>query len=287
MNHQLFTDAIREADRVRMELDLSIFEPINVFDACKGLGIDVRFIDVNMEGMYSSQDGGQHPTILLSNKRPFARRSFTCAHELGHHRFGHGTRVDMLTEEERANSVYNNEELLVDCFAGALLMPLAGLEAEFAQRGKAVNTCNPLDFMIIASIFGVGYQTLITHCRINNLISMDKQIALLKFSPAKILAQIIEKVEKPVHYKVLDECEVSTPIDLEASNLLILPVGYEMEGNHLERIEKVKDRSVFLAQKAGIVRVNNQSTGNGHFIRIQNENYIGLAEYRHLNSEGV
>ena len=285
MNHQLFTDAIREADRVRMELGLSIYEPLNVYDACKSLEVDVRFLDVNMEGMYSDQ--GKYPTILLSNQIPFPRRSYSCAHELGHHRFGHGTRVDMMTDEERANANYDNDELLVDSFAGALLMPLAGLQAEFAMRGKDQKRCNPLDFMIIASIFGVGYQTLITHCRINRLITMDRQRALFKYSPAKILSEVFGKAIKPTHYKIFDECETSTPIDLEVSNLLILPNGYEIEGDHLEQVEKVEYGCVFKAKRAGVARMNNLTTKNGHFVRIQNENYVGLAEYRHLDNSGL
>ncbi|MEQ9468003.1 MAG: ImmA/IrrE family metallo-endopeptidase [Ekhidna sp.] len=284
MNHQLFTDAIREADRVRMELGLSIYEPLNIYDICKSLGIDVRFVNVNMEGMYSDQ--GHHPTILLSNQRPLPRRNYSCAHELGHHRFGHGTRVDMMTDEERANASYNNEEILVDSFAGALLMPLAGLQAEFIQRGKDPKKSSPLDFMIIASIFGVGYGTIVTHCRINGLIGFDREKTLLKHSPAKILKGLLGK-SQPTHYKILDEFGTGIPIDLEVSNLLILPTGYEAECDHLVKIGEVGISSVFKAVYGGITRLNNESLKTGCFVRIQNKNYVGLAEYRHLENKEI
>ncbi len=130
----LFKNALLKADQVRMKLRLNMFDPVNIFDVCTNLEIAVRFVDVSMEGMYVKSVDGAQSTILLSNQRPLPRRNYTCAHELGHHLFGHGTKLDILSEQIGQSDYYDDDELLVDSFAGALLMPVAGVEAAFTKR---------------------------------------------------------------------------------------------------------------------------------------------------------
>lgn len=160
--NQLYTSAIRKASEVRIKLGLDLFEPINIYDVCASLGIDVRFVDINMEGLYVNNNG--IPQILLSCLRPFPRRIFTCGHELGHHVFNHGLKVDVISDESENSSFKSNDEILVDAFAAALLMPVGGIQAEFTKRNINFQAATPVDFYTISSVFGVGYQTLITHC---------------------------------------------------------------------------------------------------------------------------
>ena len=65
------------------------------------LGIVVRFNNINMEGMYQR---GLPPRIHLSARRPLPRRAYNCAHELGHHVFAHGSSIDELREDAKAQS---------------------------------------------------------------------------------------------------------------------------------------------------------------------------------------
>lgn len=119
----LLVQAIKKAGQILAKLKLNMFEPVNIFDVCATLGVTVRFIDVGMEGMYVNQEDAVSQVILISSLRPMPRRVYTCTHELGHHIFGHGSKVDGLTEEGASKSFYDNEEYLVDAFAGAFLMP--------------------------------------------------------------------------------------------------------------------------------------------------------------------
>jgi Zn-dependent peptidase ImmA (M78 family) len=281
MNHHLFRQALIEASKVRAELDYSMFQPINIFDTCKDLGVTVRFVDINMEGMYVEQESGKNPTILISNQRPFSRRCFTCAHELGHHRFGHGTRLDTIAEDQH-QSAYNEEELLVDSFAGALLMPVAGIQAEFSKRNLNPNNATPVYFYSIASVFGVGYKTLLLHCRVNDLISRSKEASLSKFSPSKILENIVGPLSQKPHFKIFESHYSSTVIDVEVSNFLIMPHGTVIEGNHLEHYKETPSQIIYKALMPGIVRAYDSYSRNGVFIRIQKKDYVGLAENRHL-----
>lgn len=153
----IYTNAIRRASELRLQLGLGLFHPINIYDVCAKLEVDVKFVDIDMEGLYVSLSNT--PTILLSSLRPFSRKVFTCGHELGHHVFRHGFKVDILMGENENDGYKSNDEKLVDAFSAALLMPTAGIQAEFSKRKLDFNSANEIDFFTISSLFGVGYET--------------------------------------------------------------------------------------------------------------------------------
>lgn len=273
--------ATLKADEVRQHFDLDMFQPINVFDACIELGITVTFVNINMEGMYIKKNG-RRPTILLSNQRPIPRRFYTCAHELGHHVFNHGTKIDGLNEQTSGSSHYDHDELLVDTFAGALLMPVAGVQAEFVKRNWNIKNATPIQFYIVCSVFGTGYQSLITHCKFNKLISVAKADSLLTLTPSKILEGIFPSHSNNSHFKIIDsESELST-IDLEVSNYIFLPKEAVIEGDHLQFRQETYAGTAYSAVKPGIVRVTSSDGSINSYVRIQNFQYSGHAEYRHL-----
>ena len=89
--------------------------PICIYGLCETLGVAVRFNNINMEGMYQR---GVPPRIHLSARRPLPRRAYNCAHELGHHVFGHGSSIDELREDAKAQPWEDPKEFLADTFAG-------------------------------------------------------------------------------------------------------------------------------------------------------------------------
>lgn len=285
MMNTLLVKAIKKADEIRTKMGFDMSEPVNVFDCCIKLGVNVRFIDINMEGMYISNDDRQKSNILLSTQRPLPRRVYTCAHELGHHLFEHGTKIDTLTEEQVATSVYDYDEYLVDAFAGALLMPVLGIQAEFIKRGWALQSSSPIQFYTISSVFGVGYGTLITHCRLNGLINNEKANSLAKHTPGKILKTIlgIEPAIKS-HFKIIDEYISLSVIDLEVTNYIILPKATTVQGRHLEKYADSDFGTIYIAKQSGIIRVASHDCSASFFVRIQSLNYVGLVENRHLEN---
>ena len=283
--NSLLMQAIKKAGQLRTKLKLNMFEPINVFDTCAELEVTVRFIDVSMEGMYINQADAVNQVILISNLRPMPRRTYTCAHELGHHIFEHGSKIDGLTQEGVNTSVYDKDEYLVDAFAGALLMPIAGIENAFVERKLEPKKASPIQFYIISSFFGIGYTTLITHCKANNLISESKAMLLSKHSPAKMLQMIMGKGVENSHFKIIDNLFHLSVIDLEVGNYIFLPAEINIEGDHLQKLKITDYGDAFIAMKPGIVRAVSVKNHNGYFIRIQNAGYIGLAENRHLEDK--
>ncbi|UBZ08615.1 ImmA/IrrE family metallo-endopeptidase [Salegentibacter mishustinae] len=277
------TSGIKKADTVRADLGLNIFQPINVYDICLKFEIDVRFRRINMEGMYISSDNPENSYIILSSLRPFSRRIFTCAHELGHHLYGHGSQIDLIYQDNNESDAYNQEERLVDTFASALLMPIAGIQLEFQKRKWDLKTATPVQFFTISSVFGVGYQTLISNCRLNKLISYQKSKELLKYSPSHFLRKITVNEHKG-HLKIIDSKYKESIVDTEVSGFLYLPKGIELEGNHLKVVSETKNGLCYEAIKPGVLRASNPNDGQTYFIRIQNFEYEGLSEYRHLEN---
>ena len=280
----LFRKALQKADEVRDNLGLDMFEPMNIFDSCVSLDITVRFVDISMEGMYFRHDTSENATILISSLRPFPRRFFTGAHELGHHVFNHGNKIDGLLELGIENDNQDEDEFLVDCFAGALLMPIAGIEAEFINRNWTPTKATPIQFYTISSIFGTGYSTLITHCKANGIIDNSKALSLLKYNPAKILKNLFSIGVPNAHFKIIDGISPIKVIDLEVNNYIILPKDTEVEGSNLERKMGTTLGAAFIATKPGIVRVISKEKGLKAFVRIQSFQYVGLAQYRHLEN---
>lgn len=278
---QLYASAIRKASEIRLKLGLNLFQPINVYDICARLELDVQFLDLNMEGLYVNNAGT--PKIILSSLRPFSRRVFTCGHELGHHVFNHGLKLDTISEENDS-SYKSNDEILVDSFAASLLMPVGGIEVEFEKRNLKFHSATSVDYYIISSLFGVGYQTLIIHCRISNLINEAKYIELGKLTPAKIFKREFGDLGEPTHFKIIDGISKISPIDLEVSNYLSLPNHFSVEDGFLEKQKESPLGTLYLAKKAGIFSVHSGNSEVSYFVRIQPQNYIGFAEYRHFEN---
>ncbi|UPQ75267.1 ImmA/IrrE family metallo-endopeptidase [Chryseobacterium nepalense] len=282
VSRNLYTSAIRKASETRIRLGASLNEPLNIYDVCSTMEIDVRFVDINMEGLYVNN--GNSPQILISSQRPYPRRVFTCGHELGHHLFNHGLKIDILSESDE-NSLYkSSDEILVDTFSASLLMPIGGIQSEFVKRNLSFNTATPIDFYLVSSIFGVGYQTLVTHCKINRLITELKSVELLKHTPSKIFKSYFGDVQKKSYFKIVDGKTSTKPVDLEISNYLILPPEFTVDNDFLEKKKETQEGYVYVATRTGISSAYSDINEKSFFIRIQPQNYNGFAEYRHLDN---
>src|SRR5437870_7131834 len=111
--------ALRGALNLRRRVSASVSQPICIYDTAEQLGIEVIFRPENsLGGIYNKTA----ETILIPTRRPPGRQAFTCAHEIGHWFFGHGTGIDEISDLERFDESDPNERL-VDIFASYLLMP--------------------------------------------------------------------------------------------------------------------------------------------------------------------
>ena len=276
----LFIDAAQTAAAVRQRSGLDPFDPLCIYDLCEQVGVTVRFIPISMEGMY---DRVPKPRIHLSSLRPCGRRVYTCAHELGHHVYGHGTTIDSL-QDEANTEMKATVEVLVDSFAANLLMPLPGMKKAFRVRQLTAETATPAQIYAIACNFGVGFRTLVEHLRYSvSLLSETRASELRRWSPKDIRDKMLPQYGESV-LKVVDLHWTGCPVDAENGELLLCPAKTTVNGNLLRLLDSNNRYSLFRCENVGIGRLTFPDQQGEHFLRIQPPNYVGLVRYRHLDA---
>ena len=280
--HTLATQAMHAATATRVQAKLNQFRPICIYSLCETLGVTVRFNYINMEGMYQRS---VPPRIHLSARRPLPRRTFNCAHELGHHVFGHGSSIDEIRDNVEQYSFKDPKEFLADAFAGFVLMPTVGLRRAFAVRGWNPESATPVQIYVIACDFGVGYSTILTHLSACvGMISSARSVKLNRTTPKTLRSEILDvQTQEPL--VIVDQHYLTPTIDIEVRTLLLLPLGTEISDNKIVHERDLADGRLFRAVRSGIVQANIGRCAKGTFIRVSPEAYVGLASYRHLEDE--
>lgn len=278
----LATQAMQAAIATRAKAKLDQHGPVCVYGLCETLGVTVRFNNINMEGMYQR---GAPPRIHLSARRPLPRRAYNCAHELGHHVFGHGSSIDELREDAKEHPWENPNEFLADTFAGFTLMPIIGLRRSFAARGWTPETATATQMFMIACDFGVGYGTLLTHLSAGvNMISRSRAATLQRVTPKALRTDLLGALT-PQPLIVADLRRAGPTLDAEVKTLLLLPPGTETTGDRLTHERHLANGRLFRAMRPGIVQASVNNGAWAVFIRIAPEAYVGLAQYRHLEDD--
>ena len=282
----LATQAMQAATATRAKAKLDQARPICIYGLCETLGIVVRFNNINMEGMYQR---GVPPRIHLSARRPLPRRAFNCAHELGHHVFGHGSSIDELREDAKEHPWEDPKEFLADTFAGFILMPIIGLRRAFSIRGWSPETATPAQIFTVACEFGVGYATLLSHLSAGvNMLSRGRASAMRRVTPKALRAEILGALTREPLI-VVDQHRNAPTLDAEVKTLLLLPPGTKVTGGGLAVERDLETGRLYRAIKPGIFQA---SVGEwAVFVRVapiqesEPYGYVGLAQYRHLEED--
>lgn len=276
---ELVMKAMQASITVRSKAGIDLKSPTCIYGLCDALGVIVRFNDINMEGMY---DQKPKPRIHISALRPLARRTFTCAHELGHHVFGHGSTIDELRDDQSRNTDRQPNEVLADAFAAFVIMPTLGLREAFARRGLDPNRASALDIYAVACNFGVGQATLVNHLAYGiGIITPVQRASLGKITPKMIRTEILgDSVSEPLI--VADQYWNSLTLDAEEGALLLLPSGVVADTAILRPERDLAGGRLFRTVKSGITRVSIPGTSWATYVRVARRQYVGLACYRHL-----
>ncbi|MBA9900919.1 ImmA/IrrE family metallo-endopeptidase [Burkholderia cepacia] len=271
----LFTAAVAKALQARKRLGIALEEAVSPLDAAEKLGVEVRLADLpSMEGMYVS---GGRPTIILSSLRPFGRRNFTCAHELGHHAFGHGEQFDELTSDRSYRRATDSKEFQADTFAAFFLMPKSALENGMLRRQLKYDTLDPIAVYGLANWLGVGYSTLVNHM-VNGIGTISRAIGdrLLRSAPRDIRQQLIGTPSAAQQVILADQHWRGRSIDCEVGDLIRVPENCRYEGA-LAASPIVGFAQV---QAVGISRIVHEEAGWSAFVRASLKNYKGRACFR-------
>jgi len=265
--------------RVRQQYGIAVDHPCCVYDLAEEMGVEVRFADLpSAEGVYSPVK----PVAVVSSLRPPGRQAFTCAHELGHHAYGHGEQFDELVEDRRERRRHDPKEFEADCFASALLMPKTAVLKGIALRGWNPKNASAAQVYALSSWLGVGYVTLIGNMQWGmNLIDRSRAGALSKIKAAQIRKTILGRECKD-HLIVVDEAWIGRPVDAQAGDVITLPKGVTIEGDVLESLESDEERTIARAVRPGIGRLLVRNSAWAQFIRVSRKQFTGLARFRHL-----
>lgn len=272
----LILQAAQAASAVREEAGCDQFAPVDPYAIARALGIEVRFVEFSMEGFYIK---GTPPRILLSAFRPLARRAFTCAHEVGHHHFGHGSTLDVLQEDDR-DATDQPDEVLAQSFAGFLLLPSIGIRGAFKRRGWSIPEADPQQIHAVASEFGVGYSTLVSHLAIGlRDLPNTRRTELDRWNPKRIRRALLG-YDEDAALTILDAQSRATAVDLEVGQLIALPVGIELTGPRFRRVSTRAGFDFYRALSAGVTEIENGNTNLQ--LRVAKAAFVGRAIFRHL-----
>ena len=272
----LAIQAVKEASRLRLKYKISPTAGLCPFDLGRSLGISMRLLPIkNLEGMYSAHP---NPAIIIGSERPHARMRYTCGHELGHHIFNHGFKVDSLNED---NSNYSDkdEEYIAQRFSSALLMPKVAVNATFFKREWKISNLEPEQFFIVAQELGVGYQTLITNLEINtNQISSSEAKLMLKERLPDIRNSIANFPVTSDVFHLSNQC-ARPKLDIEVGDIIILSKEAKIIGDCIQKmtLPKIHHKGIV----PGIAKISFSST-NSYEVRVCRKKFRGLAHYRYL-----
>lgn len=272
----LAIEAVRAAARIRADHGIGPAGGLCPYDLAIKLGIKVSFLSAgSLEGMYSP---APKPAIILSSERPAGRRRFTCGHEIGHHVFKHGYRIDELDESNSAP--WTPEEFIATRFSSALLMPKLAIDSAFSKRGWSLSTATADQVFIVAQELGVGYSTLVRNVEMNlNGISKARAEDLRRVTLANLRKSL---AGQPILHDVfyVDKHWARATIDVEVGDVLILPVGAEVDAQ--VAVHGSSNKRLFTASAPGVVKINLGSGLPSPTLRVSRRGFDGLARYRHL-----
>lgn len=273
---RLATHAARAAARLRADLALGAAVELCPFDIAERLGVVAWFVGTpSMEGMYTADP---NPTLMVTAERPAGRRRYTCGHELGHHVFRHGTRLDQLATS--AGVPWSPEEFLADRFAAGLLMPKLAVVSAFARRGWSVMAPSSRQIFIVAQDLGVGYATLIGHLERTLRCLSSNVAAVLRSTRLRPLRSHLAGFEVPHDLVIVDEHWGGRPVDVEVGDTVLVPVASTFTGS----CAAVETRPTphLRAVRPGIGGLLLDSGSRLISIRSSRRGFTGLARYRHL-----
>lgn len=278
--NQLVLKALKAAEQLRKKLNINSLSIIDPVDIALKMGCSVRYENIeSLEGMYAKEPS---PTIIIGSYRPNGRKVFTCAHELGHHYFNHGTKIDQLTTQNVSG--FDSDEFLVDCFAGFLLMPKRIVMNMLSKQNINIKHVTAMEIFKLSSIFGVGYGTILNHLTYSlKMITKEQLRNLKKFTPKDIKRQL--GVDTSNDLIIVDNNWPNKPVDLQVDDYIACPKSFKIDNHFLEISYEAKSAefSFYKAKNVGYSRIlNNNWAAN---IRISRREYSGLARYRFLSEE--
>jgi hypothetical protein len=175
--------------------------PIDVYGAIGDAGVVLMWRPMPRQfGAYVAEPGSR-PGILINSGLPPAAQRQTAGHELGHHRFRHGTRVDADLEASLdRRTVWTDEEKQAEAFASWFLMPRKAVRTALAHLGLE-RPQEPRDVYQLSLLLGTPYLSTVRHLPSLRLASQQLAARWAATSPNVIKARLDPSSESPASRK--------------------------------------------------------------------------------------
>lgn len=174
-------------------------------------------------GVYAApRDNG--PAVLLNANLDIVAQRHTAAHELGHHRAGHGTSLDEELDRARTwgDGSWPDEEKVAEAFAAWFLMPLPAVQAALVQIGVR-RPLVPEHAYRIARILGTSYAGTVNHLHRLRLLTRAERTEWLRVKPASVKADLAGgAVPGKAHVHLITTGAHGTNVRVDAGDLVIL-----------------------------------------------------------------
>ena len=273
-------EAVRTALQLRRSLSIPRHDPLNVYDVAVAQGVEIRFVDLkSLEGMFYR---GPDPKIILPclRHRPRGRVTFSCAHELGHFKLGHGTRVDEYLENGEQKKPKTDEEIAADTFATSLLMPRPAVLDRFSRREWILESATPLQlFRWPASWMLVTRHSLAHLCYGLQLVDRSWLRERERATP-KDLRRFITDDPTSKRVVLVDAHWSNVPIDLEVGDSLAATAKWGPRADWLQDKGVHGNWRVISPRQPGIYQI--EIEGRNRVVRVARSGYCGLFRFRHL-----
>jgi len=159
-------------------------------------------------------------------------------------------------------------------------MPTIGIRGAFNRRGWKPATANPSQILTIASEFGVGYDTLLTHLSVTlNDMPHGVRSELGKWTPQRIRKRLLGHDDAD-GLVILDDKQRSPAVDLDEGYALAVPAGASVQGAALTRSQSIEGFDIYDAVVRGraTITINAWQTE----ARVAPAKFVGAANYRFL-----
>jgi hypothetical protein len=220
-------EAMVAAAETLEELELDAAERIDVFEALAQAGLKLLFRPLEgVAGFYEPARGAARPGVLINAGHPLALQRYSAAHELGHHVFGHGRRIDH--DAEPASTARGPEERRAEAFAAWFLMPPEAVQTALCRLGME-RPVGPLDAYALALRLGTSYKAMCTHLPSLKLGAS----AVWRDLPLKALKEHLSPTPPPGGWKQdiwgLTEADAQAPVVARAGDRLLLDLpGWDL-----------------------------------------------------------
>jgi len=272
--------AYRAALQLRTKTRRAMNAPLCPFDVADEIGIEVRFADIaSLEAMYVD-DGA--PKILIAADRPPGRQRFSCAHELGHHVFGHGTHISCVDFSLIDRRGLPEEEYVAQAFAGFFLLPKVAVSHAFTVRRWDPRRAVPEQYYTIAALSGVSFEGLVTHCELGLHLLGRREAASLRSVKLPQLRAKMAGRSIAGNLIMLDAQSLSATADVRVGDYLHAPTGARPVNDALAVEVTTEAGTLLRATRPALSGIQCGPESTIGVVRIARTGYIGRAIFRHL-----